>query len=69
MQFTLLNLNLEKYFLLPDRAYIGVGRAGDGVGGQGPPNNLRGGPTYPMPHIFFQFLCERGKNHKCTVEG
>ena len=30
---------------------IGVGRGGEGGGGRGgqPPNNLRGGPTYPLP--------------------
>ena len=33
---------------------IGVGRGGPGGGGgggggQAPPNNLRGGPTYPLP--------------------
>ena len=42
-----------------------------GQGGPGPPNNLGGGgPTYPLAppiiHPPFQFLCEAGKNHKCT---
>ena len=55
---------------------IGVGRGGGGGGqggargGPGPHNNLRGeanipfGPQYST-HLFLQFLCETGKNHKC----
>ena len=58
-------------FLFPFVSYtIGVGRGGGGR----PPYNLRGGPTYPLgpptnnqsTHIFLQFLCETGKNHKGT---
>ena len=56
------------------RCFIGVRRGGG--------NNLRGGPTYPLPPPpppplihpptlihpthFLQFLCEKGKNHKRT---
>ena len=49
-------------------------------GEPGSPNNLRGGEggggggggggaTYPLEystHLFLQFLCKTGKNHKCT---
>ena len=53
----------------------------EGQGGAMPHNNLRGGGlTYPLPpsltppppptqqstHLFLQFLCETGKNHKFT---
>ena len=54
--------------------HILVERGGGGGGGQGvcrPPNNLRGGATYPLPppphlstHIFLQFIYKTGKNHK-----
>ena len=45
---------------------IGVGRGG----ARPPPIIWEGGPTYPLAppiiHPPFQFLCEAGKNHKCT---
>ena len=50
------------------------GAGGGGGGGQPPPpppppNNLSGGIPFGPPIIhppFLQFLCETGKNHKCT---
>ena len=50
---------------------IGVGKGG---GLSPPPNNLKGGanipfappPNNPSTFKFLQFLCEKGKNHKCT---
>ena len=54
---------------------IGVGRGGargggGGGGGSGPPIIWEGGQhtLWPPPiiHPPFQFLCETGKNHKCT---
>ena len=36
--------------LLLDFYSVGVGREGQGGGGGGRPNNLRGGPTYPLPY-------------------
>ena len=63
--------NYRKYL----KDFIGVGRVGGARGAGPPPNNLRGGATYPLPpphppnnhtYNFFQFLCETGKNHKCT---
>ena len=50
---------------------VEMGRGkGPGGGGAGRPNNLTGGnipfgPPIIHPH-FLQFLCETGKNHKCT---
>ena len=44
---------------------------GGGGGGGGGGANLRGGqhtlwPPQISTQIFLQFLCETGKNHKCT---
>ena len=50
----------------------GGGGRGGGQGGPGPPNNLRGGPTYPLPPpnnpptFSFNFYVKQEKNHKCT---
>ena len=53
--------------------FIGVGR-GEGGGGRASCNNLTGGgggqhtlwPPNNPPTFSLQFLCETGKNHKCT---
>ena len=57
-------------------AIIGVGRGGArGGGGPGPPNNLGGGPTYPLappnnPQAFsFNFYVKQEKSQMYQVEG
>ena len=45
---------------------IGVGRGGGGArGGQAPPNNLRGGPTYPLAPPNNPSTCTGGNS--CTI--